>query len=98
VLKSVLNAEGVPGAGTLSKQEVETIKLAVSRGSMAATVDFVCVSVGCNSRRKHRCPARWYMSPTMTSPTDRAVRSDSFGMPVTLRLHYYGRGSEQCYP
>jgi uncharacterized peroxidase-related enzyme len=30
VLKSVLNAEGVLGAGTLSKQEVETIKLAVS--------------------------------------------------------------------
>ena len=30
VLKSVLNAEAVLGAGTLSKQEVETIKLAVS--------------------------------------------------------------------
>ena len=30
VLKSVLNAEDVLGAGTLSKQEVETIKLAVS--------------------------------------------------------------------
>ncbi|MGF6782193.1 alkylhydroperoxidase family enzyme [Paraburkholderia sp. GAS334] len=30
VLKSVLNAEGVLGASTLSKQEVETIKLAVS--------------------------------------------------------------------
>jgi uncharacterized peroxidase-related enzyme len=30
VLKSVLNAEGVLGTGTLSKQEVETIKLAVS--------------------------------------------------------------------
>jgi uncharacterized peroxidase-related enzyme len=30
VLKSVLNAEGVLGTGTLSKREVETIKLAVS--------------------------------------------------------------------
>ena len=30
VLKSVLNAEGVLGAGTLSKQDVETIKVAVS--------------------------------------------------------------------
>jgi uncharacterized peroxidase-related enzyme len=30
VLKSVLNAEGVLGAGTLSRQDVETIKLAVS--------------------------------------------------------------------
>ena len=28
VLKSVLNAEGVLGAGTLSRQEAETIKLA----------------------------------------------------------------------